>query len=221
MKPEFRHERKYYLSAQTAAVIKSRVASVLPRDKHNNGSYWVHNVYFDDIWRTAYSAKLRGALVRDKYRIRYYNNDLSFIRLENKHKEGELAYKISMQLNMAQYETLCAGGLPSGLGTLESDFTRLYTVNGLRPVVAFCYHREAFSFPAGDVRITFDSQMPLGSSHGIMELKFTHFLPTFVRDLITGMPLIVSENSKYNKTYEWNLLTNGFSPLKYREGCIL
>jgi hypothetical protein len=194
----FRYERKYILDEGTALIFKKRVAAVLPPDAHNGGRYRVHNLYFDDMYRSAYLAKQNGAFYRDKFRLRYYNGDMSFIRLEHKHKEGELSSKRSVVVSPEEYDELASGGLPPGLEGREPIgpvFTRLYHIKRLRPFVAYTYLREAFAHPAGDTRITFDSDVPGGLS--VMELKYTGFLPCFVPELLTGLPLSQVEASKY------------------------
>jgi hypothetical protein len=195
---KLRYEKKFKLDAQTAQIFKKRVAGALMPDSHSNGQYWVHNIYFDDMYYTAYNAKQNSAFFRDKYRIRYYNGDLSYVRLEHKHKEGELSSKRSVLLTRDEYDELAAGGLPplffqkEPLGTV---YTRLYQLKRLRPTVEFTYFREAYTHPAGDVRITFDSNIPGGA--GIIELKYSRFLPCFISELLTGLPLMQVENSKY------------------------
>jgi hypothetical protein len=204
---EYRHERKYYLSAETAAVLRGRAAAVLRADPHSGGSYWVHNVYFDDIARTAYRAKEDGAFFRDKYRIRYYNDDLSFIRFEHKHKAGELTAKCGFEITREQYDALLAGEMPEALGAhpVGAAVLRLYHMRRLRPVVSFTYFREAFIHPTGNVRITFDSRLAedKGLKHtGVVELKYTHFLPVFVSDMLHGLPVTHTENSKFTTVLE-------------------
>ncbi len=60
----------------------------MERDPHArpDGTYTVHSLYFDDWRDTALREKIDGLPRREKFRIRYYNGDLSFIRLEKKSK---------------------------------------------------------------------------------------------------------------------------------------
>jgi hypothetical protein len=173
---------------------------VLQRDVHggSDGGYQVHNLYFDDMHRSAYAAKQTGAYIRDKYRIRYYNNDLSYIRLEHKHKKGELSAKQSSPISMEAYRELAEGGLPAcfnGERPLLRRFCDLYRYQRLRPVVAFSYHREAFTHPAGNTRITLDSRVPGGQ--GVLELKYSLYLPCFIQEILSGLPLMQVEASKF------------------------
>ena len=56
-------------------------------DAHaSGGRYRITSLYFDDIYGTGYNDKLNGVLNRKKYRIRTYNFDKNFIRLEEKRR---------------------------------------------------------------------------------------------------------------------------------------
>jgi hypothetical protein len=210
----FRYEKKYIVSMQTAEILKRRIASVIMPDPHSLEPYWIHNIYFDDIYETAYHAKRLGAFVRDKYRIRYYNNDHSFIRLERKHKQGELSTKYSVMLTPTQMYEMAKGNLPDDLseaGQVGEEFARLYRTKGLRPVAAFNYLRDAYAHIAGNTRLTFDSRIAEGIPDvpGVFEVKYTGFLPLFIRELLTGLSLTQSAASKFGMVMDWNRKVRG------------
>ena len=99
-------------------------------------------------------------------------------------------------------------GDPTGLETTRSgllnDMYREMTVNLLRPVVLVDYVREAYLHPAEEVRITFDKQLrtglyskelfdpyvptipPFDDNVIILEVKYNHALPTYIRDLLSS-----------------------------------
>ena len=73
--------------------------------------------------------------------------------------------------------------------------------NGLRPRTIVDYTRDAFVFPAGNVRVTLDSNIrtglrstdflnpasltvPAGDAPVILEVKWDEFLPSVIRDLV-------------------------------------
>lgn len=200
-----RYERKYYLSAQTAELLKRRAASVLTPDPHSEGGrYWVHNLYFDDIYYSAYNEKQSSAFSRDKYRLRFYNGNLDYIRLEHKHKEGELTFKRSANVTEEQYQRLAHGDLRC------VDFFGKRGVNGLRPVIAFKYLREAYYHDTAGARLTFDSQIAGGRCAGVLELKYNRFIPSFVSEMFSGFRLTMTETSKYCIALE--------ARLKYHDG---
>jgi len=61
-----------------------------------NGRYKTRSLYFDNYDDKVVIDKLSGQSVREKFRLRYYNDDISFIRLEKKNKANRLAYKDSV-----------------------------------------------------------------------------------------------------------------------------
>ena len=86
---KFRHELKYLINAGDAELIRQRLCVVLKSDAHTkDGKYHIRSLYFDDYWNSAYLDKIGGFSERKKYRIRLYNLDDSFIRLECKIKRG-------------------------------------------------------------------------------------------------------------------------------------
>ena len=213
----YRHEHKFFLNSHTAAVLRGRASAVMRPDSHSGGIYTVNNIYLDDMYSSFYYAKLIGGFSRDKYRIRFYNGDLSFIRLERKVKDGSLSYKQSAKLTLEQYEMLRAGDFDF---TLTSDnpllekLGTLHRLKNMRPAAEYSYIREAYVYPAGNVRVTFDSRIgenvpglapvmgePLGNS-GMVEVKFDSFLPSVIADLLHGLPLLRTEMSKYAYVYE-------------------
>lgn len=208
----FRYEKKYLLSNQAAETLKRRVSAVLSPDSHSGGVYTVHNLYLDDLNDSFYREKSRGSLIRDKYRARFYNGDLSFIRLERKHKEGELSYKESAALTEGQYHDLLAGRLDFTLDSpdpLLSALGTLHRLRGMRPAAAFTYRREAYVYPTGNVRVTFDSgiaedELPktAGGARGVLEVKYDHFLPSVISGLLSGVTLAQTEMSKYGYVRE-------------------
>lgn len=205
----YRYERKYFLSAQTADILRRRVAAVLHPDNHSGGAYTVNNLYLDDRYDSFYYDKLHGSLERDKYRARYYNNDMTFIRLERKHKHGELSYKESASLTVREYEALLACDFSF---TLESEnkllqsLGMLHRLRVLRPAALFSYWREAYVYAPGNVRITFDSRIAenelsgagdIEGSFGVMEVKYDSFLPPIIAGLLSGVPITQTDMSKY------------------------
>jgi hypothetical protein len=209
----YRHEQKYFLNPHTAAVLKSRITAVMRPDTHAAGGvYTVNNVYFDDMYDTAYQSKQRGSFKREKYRIRYYNGSKDFVKLEHKVKHGLLSYKESVNLTAEQCDRMCGGDFGFVLASddpILEKFAVLHRLHTMRPSVAYTYLREAYTYETGNVRITFDSQIgddlpgiasfakdgPL--SAGMLEVKFDSFLPAAVSSMLGGLPLVYTEISKY------------------------
>lgn len=202
---QYRHERKYVLNPRTAELLRRRVEAVMQPDPHNEGVYTVHNLYLDDQYDSFYHEKLCGCMVRDKYRARFYNGDLGFIRMERKHKNGELAYKESARLTKEQYADLLAGRVdfaPDDPSPVLREIASLHRLRSLRPAAVYSYKREAYIYGPGNVRVTFDSGIGTDEVHGagdslILEVKYDRFLPSVIDGLLTGVPIARTEMSKY------------------------
>lgn len=84
-----RHEFKHQISPGEDLVLSQRLRKLFPHDKHGGplGSYRVTSLYFDTPYDSAYREKLDGVDKREKFRLRYYGTDLSFIRLEKSLRE--------------------------------------------------------------------------------------------------------------------------------------
>ena len=76
---EYRHEIKHLITQADAAAIRSNLMAVASIDPHarKDGAYRIRSLYFDDLRNTALWEKLDGVNERRKFRIRYYNANLS------------------------------------------------------------------------------------------------------------------------------------------------
>ena len=102
-----RREEKYLISYPEYSVISSRIRSLLQPDKNgSNGSYSICSMYFDDAFDTALAEKEDGNAVHIKFRVRTYNGDKKFIRLERKTKRGIVTEKHSAKITEEELEAL-------------------------------------------------------------------------------------------------------------------
>ena len=204
----FRHELKYLISRSDMDCCISRIEQFARPDPHAaGGRYFVRSLYFDDMYGSAYEDKESGVALRRKYRIRIYDMDESFIRLEKKIKEGAFVRKESAPLSRAEYDMILGGETDFLLKRSESaanDFALEYRMNMLRPEVIVDYDRVPFIYEHGDVRITFDmnvrsvfDELDLFSEDApsyevlepdrlVMEVKYTEFLPDVFRAILPG-----------------------------------
>ena len=199
----FRHEEKHLISRQEDFLAAGRLRKLFRRDAHAGpeGIYQVNSLYFDTPSDSALRQKLDGVDRREKFRLRYYGTDLSFLRLEKKIKAGGLCGKLSARLTLSQAEMLLAGDYGFLLKTdspLLAEFYAKLRGQGLRPRTIVCYSREAFLYEPGNVRVTFDRDLRTGLSGTdffnpelpllramegttVMEVKYDAFLPDIVR----------------------------------------
>ncbi len=216
MKP--RHEWKHEITAADRLVLSSRLSAAARRDGHGqNGRYEIRSLYFDDPRDTALREKLDGVARREKFRIRYYNGDASYICLEKKVKWDGLCGKRSVLLSTQEVQLLLDGNLgwmPSSGRPLIQELYWKMKANGLRPRTLVDYTRDAYVFPAGNVRVTLDLNIrtglgstdflnssaitvPAGDAPAILEVKWDEFLPDIIRDAVQLPGRHTSSFSKY------------------------
>ena len=70
------------------------------------GSYLIHSLYFDDYKDTSVYTTESGLSKRFKWRIRYYDDDLSYIVLERKEKLESKCHKESTKLTIDDYNNI-------------------------------------------------------------------------------------------------------------------
>lgn len=216
-----RHELKLYINYADVLQLRSRLPFVAGLDenaKDGNG-YRVKSLYFDNYNDKALKEKVDGVNGREKFRLRLYNNDTSFIRLEKKSKRNGLCYKESAMLTADECRRLLDGDLdvPKENGNLLC--IELYAkmhYQQLRPKNIVEYQREAFVYPAGNVRITLDYDIRTGtnvceflkpdpvpvpiSGVYILEVKYDSFLPEIIRGVIALSGRRSTAFSKYAVT---------------------
>jgi hypothetical protein len=222
---KFRHELKYLLDETQTELLRRRLLPLIQRDKNagTTGVYKIGSLYFDDVWRRSYTQKLMGTSRRAKYRIRAYNDDDSFIRLERKLKFDKLICKQSAAINREEYDKILAGDYEFMFASDKMFLREFYfecMSNIMRPRVIVDYDREPYIYHGGDVRITFDMNLRAGINgfdlfdgdrpvsycldkrQTILEVKFTEFLPQFVTDSLKEVDAAYISQSKYVMCYE-------------------
>lgn len=89
-----RHELKHNINYADVLELRARLPLVASPDKHAvEGCYRVKSLYFDNYNDKALREKIEGFSEREKFRLRLYNNDTSFIRLEKKSKKNGICFK--------------------------------------------------------------------------------------------------------------------------------
>ena len=80
---EYRHEYKYLCSGQQLALIANNIQGFMQYDKNagDNKNYTIRSLYFDDILDSCLYDNINGNDPREKFRIRIYNADISYIRM--------------------------------------------------------------------------------------------------------------------------------------------
>lgn len=202
-----RHEIKILLTYPQYIELRSRVRGILTPDPHMPGpeGYLIRSVYMDTVKNDAYYEKDSGVAHRNKFRIRAYNNDDSYIILENKEKIEDRICKTDARLTRADYDAILAGDF-SVLAAYDDPLCKkvlgLHLSEGLNPKVIVEYYREAFNHPLSMVRITFDRLIAAGTNtldmfderlvtapvfpkrEVVMEVKYGDAFPMYIRQLL-------------------------------------
>jgi len=213
-----RHEQKYYINSSDYAQLRAMLRTVAKPDVHalSDGTYRVRSLYFDNYSDKVITDKLSGQSRREKFRVRYYNGDTSFIRLERKSKANKLSYKEDTMITAAQCMALIAGDYSCLNMPGDPLMMELYAkvrCQNLRPKSIVDYDREAYTYRAGNVRITFDANVRTSNNIAgfldpeqvtipaantiIMEVKYDGFLPDMIRGLLSSGCSNQTEFSKY------------------------
>ena len=216
---KLRHELKHSINPQDDLLLTSRLRKLFRHDTHadSHGSYRVSSCYFDTPYDKALRQKVDGVNQREKFRLRYYGSDTSFIRLEKKFKINGLCGKHSAKLTAEQARQILSGDIGFLLDSGHPLLLELYSkMRGqlLAPKTIVTYDREAFLYEPGNVRITLDRNLRSGlasvdflnpqlnhtSVHDgltVLEVKYDEFLPELVRMAVQLPNRQASAYSKY------------------------
>lgn len=212
-----RHELKYILTPVQYVALRSSLKWVMQPDEHTSesGEYFIRSIYFDSPDRIALREKLDGVNLRKKYRIRFYNGDAGYCRLECKEKTGTRIMKHSEALTGQQVQDLIFGhpdSWPEG-GPLLQEMQLRIGSEGFAPAVTVDYVREPYVLLLSDLRITFDKEIAWGAVEGcltherylsniygdniVLEVKYNEYLPEHISHILSSVGPVQTAASKY------------------------
>lgn len=205
---QYRHELKFTITKKCAKILKDRLMSIMSVDENGKNGYFIRSLYFDTPNSDAYYEKIDGAPYRKKYRIRVYNGDDDFIRLEKKMKHNNMTAKEQVNISRITCEKILKNQLSIfelNDGLLKDFLIEIKTKN-LIPSVIVDYERLALTYPVSDVRITFDSNIKSGKYNYnlfdyknteykvidddllVLEVKFNEILPEPIAIILSTIP---------------------------------
>ncbi len=215
----YRNEIKHIITAADKAAICNNLLAVAQIDPHANesGQYFVRSLYFDNVYDHALREKIDGVNEREKFRIRCYNHDHSFIRLEKKVKRNGAGYKLSAPLTKEETQRIIDGDLDWMLLSNRPLVMELYCkmhAQCLRPRTIVDYTRTPFIYESGNVRVTIDEDIrtgldctdflnpgcvtiPAGDDVMLLEVKWDEYLPTVIQRAVQVKSRRTSAFSKY------------------------
>ena len=166
---------------------------------------------------TSLLEKVNGVNTREKFRVRYYNDDLSLIILEKKSKINGLCNKEQAIITLEEAQFIAKGdaaNLSQSEKPLVKELYYKMQTQGLRAKTIVDYIREPFVYAPGNVRVTLDYNIqtgltgtdflnldcimiPVGNAPIILEVKWDEFLPAVIRDIVQIPGTHTSAFSKY------------------------
>jgi hypothetical protein len=215
----FRNELKFFINTHQKNTMASKLSKICQRDPFSDaaGGYLISSLYFDDYNQSALLDKVSGIRDRKKFRVRIYNYQSNVIKLERKIKRDAFTEKSHVLISKEQYGSLINGDASFLKGKddiVAKDFYLYYQTKNLRPRIVVEYRREAFIYPYGDVRITFDYFLKAGvfqkdlfsqeymipaiqPNQIILEVKYTGYFPGIIRNIIQINNIEWQSISKY------------------------
>lgn len=225
---KYRHEYKYMIDTKQEAVLHLKASALMQKDRYalENGNYRITSLYFDDYQNSCFYENERGTDPRSKFRVRYYNNDTSHLKLEKKSKTHGMTRKESCAITREQCQMLMDGVVPEITEEMSKIQAELFTEMKLRnmiPKVIVSYDRVPFVYGAGNVRVTFDKNLTssdniadflggtfakrpiMESGKTVMEVKWDELLPAHIKENMQMEGLQWMTFSKYYLCRKYNL----------------
>ena len=177
-------------------------------DSHTkeSGSYVIHSLYFDDYKDMSVYTTEAGLSKRFKWRIRYYDEDLSYIVLEKKEKLNSRCHKKSTKITQDEYQKIVNSNITDILydtnKKLIKELAKDILLYNYKPKVIIDYERIAYVEDITNVRITFDMKISASyelenflsgdyakfyvepSGWNVLEVKFDDILPSHIRNIV-------------------------------------
>ena len=218
---KYRNEIKFVINKDTAEILKNKLSHLMDIDANStsdDNSYFIRSLYFDDLYSNAYYEKMDGVEYRKKYRIRLYNSDTSFIRLECKYKHENKTSKDQILIDKSICDKIINGNIEE-LNISEPNLLTKFVIDSrsrnLKPSIIVDYKRLAYTYPVSDVRVTFDSKIRSGrynynlydkdlttykiidDNEVVLEVKFNEILPEQIAIVLSTVPMIRQAFSKF------------------------
>ena len=209
-----RVELKFMLNYEEYKILRRKLSLILDSDEFAtyDNSYYLSSLYYDDMYDSATYDKADGVEYHRKFRIRTYENGNK--KLEYKTKNGTITTKQTLNINQDFEKILINRDFDEIKKHIEepliNDLFIKMKVNDLRPRLYVDYLREAYVFNKGDVRITFDKDILAYNCYNvnnkykileprklIMEVKYSSYLPDYIRKIIFQKNYQTIPYSKY------------------------
>lgn len=214
-----RRELKHEISKMDCYLLRNKLKHYMELDPHANskGTYLIRSVYFDNFDNKVLTQKKEGFYERDKFRVRLYDLNTSYMNLEKKSKRNNLTYKQNCRITAAEYEQMRSGHIDWMEFDSRPLIQELYyqmSLYQINPITVVDYEREVFIYKYGNVRVTFDSSIKTSFRNNdvlnpnlamvetnsdivILEVKFDEYIPTIIKQLLQVGDRRLGTYSKY------------------------
>ncbi len=208
-----RYERKYRITSCPLSSIRQAVRNHPASFRKIFPDRQINNVYWDTLGLQTYRDNVMGIAQRQKFRIRWYGNELQKInlpKLEIKKRLNELGDKEIFDMDNFELENIT---------NLSKEVTQLSKVNSnLIPTLLNSYQRSYWGTGNQKFRITIDYNMRFHSllNEGkfrnyvhqdpaiILELKYDEDFSSVADSIAQFIPFRRTKNSKYVMGIEYS-----------------
>lgn len=216
MSQMLRHEEKYPVTSEQYRQLRELGRRTLLCDPHTtDGIYLVRSLYFDTWKGKDYHAAMHGDLARHKMRLRTYDTDEAFYRLEEKYKKNGLSGKRDSLLTPAQAHEVAEGNYTHLEQTVPygSRLAKILQRDDYRPALTVNYWRDVFYLPEDDFRLTLDWDIAYGAPESfwhpeqtltpdpdspiVLEVKYRTAPPAWLTKNLEEIGVVLGQNSKY------------------------
>ena len=220
MNKAFRKELKYSITDNDFYIINHNLKDLINIDENcKDEFYTISSIYFDTYNKTSYNQVKNGISERWKYRIRYYDKNDSYIKLEKKHKINGLTNKSSVRIDRKTLTDILNNKIKikSSNSALLNEFIIKMKTELLRPIIYIEYDRIPYTYKLGNVRITLDYNIGYSNKfdylfsknkklhyldNKILEVKYNELIPDFIRFRLELNYLEQISFSKFNNCIE-------------------
>lgn len=214
-----RIEEKYPLDLLKSHHYKDLFSKILSTDSYSrNGEYTVRSLYFDTVDDKDFFQKINEQNLRRKIRLRIYNPDDAYAKLEMKQKQNIYQRKRSLIVSRADAIKLIQGDFGVLLnyeGDFPAELFSIMTTEAYMPKSIVEYNRFALMAKENNIRLTFDSniratessfdlfskELPMYSvfpiDRVIFEVKYDKFMLGYISDIISNVDVRNISSSKY------------------------
>ncbi len=211
----FRHEYKYVIPYEDMLKLRKKLDDVLTIDRNKEG-YLIRSLYFDSLSDNDYYDKLGGEVNRKKIRLRIYEANANFVKLEMKSKYDIHQLKRSVIIDRKAAEDIINENYEVLL-EYDNVAKEIYTIlrsDLYKPKTIIEYTRIAYVSTLG-TRITFDLNIKKSDDFAnffnedinyyeisnktdvVLEIKFDRYLEPYLSQILASYDARLQSVSKY------------------------